>query len=267
MDFLGELKVSALLGNLEQAAVEASADGGFDPARYSADGRVWIVRRTRLERRAPLGGGDEIEIATRVEDFRRARSIRRYEVGRVAGHAGAGAADAATATTDWVYCDVATGRPVSVSDEMKTALFGTTEVPLRERAPRVEPPAHPPHGELEVEVRPSHLDHMEHVNNAVWADFLEDAAFALFASRGRTLGAMLAEGGALRLRTLDLEYLGDARLGDVLRVDTWLAEGDLATAPVLVQTARTPDGSRLLRAASAWTWRRRPTVLGGVPDE
>ena len=264
MDFLGELKVSALLGTLEQAAVEASADGGFDPARYSADGRVWIVRRTRLERRAPLGGGDDIEIATHVEDFRRARSIRRYDVGRGPGHAGA---DAATATTDWVYCDVATGRPVSVSDEMKRALFGTTEVAPRARASRVEPPPHPPHGELELEVRPSHLDHMEHVNNAVWADFLEDAAFALFASRGRALGAMLEEGGALRLRTLDLEYLGDARLGDVLRVDTWLTEGDLATAPVLVQTARTQDGTRLLRAASTWTWRRRPTVLGGVPDE
>src|SRR5262249_35172266 len=50
VDFLGELKVSALLGLLEQSAVEASTATGFDAARYARERRIWIIRRTRLER-------------------------------------------------------------------------------------------------------------------------------------------------------------------------------------------------------------------------
>src|SRR5690606_7053855 len=84
VDLLGEIKVTALLGLLEQAAVEASWDCGFDPAWYTQNGRVWIIRRTRLERRLPVGGGDVLQVATHVLDWRRARSLRAYEVRLVA---------------------------------------------------------------------------------------------------------------------------------------------------------------------------------------
>ena len=259
--------MSALLGFLEQAAVEASADGGFDPARYTADGRVWLVRRTRLERLRPVGGGDSLALSTHVSDFRRARSLRRYEVNRTGGHAGSDDAPVVRASTDWVYCDVASGRPVSVPDEMKIGLFGTTDAPSQDRAPRVNPPSEPPAGVFTITVRPSHLDHMRHVNNAVWADFLEDAALALFAERGYGLGEMLEEGGALRIRSLDIEYLGDARLGQALEVQTWLPDdpGLPGKSPTVVQTIARSDGQRLLRARSAWSWRTRPHVLGGIP--
>ncbi len=268
VDFLGELKVSSLLGTLEQAAVEASAAGGFDPERYTADGRVWLVRRTRLDRAVPVGGGDSLAISTHVADFRRARSLRRYEVRRTEGYEGRDETPAATASTDWVYCDVASGRPVSVPDEMKLALFGTTDTPTAERAPRVTPPDEAPADVFTTRVLPSHLDHMQHVNNAVWADFLEDAAFALFEKRGLGLGQMLEEGGALRMRRLDLEYLGDARLDQSLEVQTWLPDqpGTPGRNPTLVQTIGRADGQRLLRAESQWCWRERPAVLGGIPE-
>ena len=98
VDLLGEVKVAALLGLLEQAAVEASWECGFDPGWYTAQRRVWIIRRTRLERALPLGGGDRVRIATHVLDWRRARSLRAYAVERL-GTDGA-AVTAAHATTD-----------------------------------------------------------------------------------------------------------------------------------------------------------------------
>ncbi len=268
MDLLGEFKISGLLGSLEQAAIEASADGGFDPARYTADGRVWLVRRTRLERLVPVGGGDSLAISTHVADFRRARSLRRYEVRRTSGYEGRGEALAATASTDWVYCDVDSGRPVSVPDEMKLALFGTLESPVLARAPKVTPPDDPPARVFTTAVLPSHLDHMQHVNNAVWADFLEDAAFSLFSSRGFGIEQMLERGGALRIRDLDLEYLGDARLGQSLQVHSWLPGDPSVTtrSPTLIQTIQRADGQRLLRARSTWCWRTKPGVLGGIPE-
>jgi hypothetical protein len=107
---------------------------------------------------------------------------------------------------------------------------------------------------------------------------LEDGAFELFAAHGWTVARMLEHAGALRMRRLDLEYLDDAVAGDRLVVRSWLVAGagqDEILAPLapdvppgdasLLQTITREDGGRILRAASDWVWRRRPTVLGGVP--
>lgn len=273
VDLLGEIKVAAVLGLLEQAAVEASWDAGFDPAWYTAQRRVWIIRRTRLERLLPLGGGDRLQIATHVLDWRRARSLRLYEVRR------AGDPEervAARATTDWVYCDIATGRPVSVPDEMRRVFSGEETATLPRARPIGAPDAARP-VEMALVVRASLLDHVTHVNNAAYGALLEDGAFELFAAHGWTIARMLEAGGALRLGRIDLEYLDDAVAGDELLVRSWLGDGSDAGATALasdappgraslVQTIVRADGGRIMRAASDWVWRRRPAVLGGVPE-
>jgi acyl-CoA thioester hydrolase len=275
VDFLGELKVSALLGLLEQAAVEASRAVGFDAAWYTREGRIWIIRRTRLERTVPVGGGDVLEVTTSVVDYRRARSLRQYGVSRISSD-GSDRVQVAHATTDWVYCDLATGRPVTVPEPMRRAFSGDDLAALP-RAGHLAASGQGPATELDLTVRPSQLDHMAHVNNAVYASFLEDGAFALFAARGWTLERMLDLGGALRIRRLDAEYLDDATAGDRLAVRSWLAEDhELACEPIpirptsLVQAIARDDASvrsgTIMRAASEWSWRRRPPVVGGVPQ-
>ena len=285
VDLLGEVKVAALLGLLEQAAVEASWQCGFDPAWYTAERRVWIIRRTRLERTLPVGGGDRLRVATHVLDWRRARSLRAYAVERV-GDDGT-FVPAARATTDWVYCDMASGRPASVPEAMRRAFSGAEDVTL----PRARAIAEVGTGDpvvLPLVVRPSLLDHVTHVNNAAYAAMLEDGAFELFARAGWPVARMLAEGGALRMTRVDLEYLDDAVAGDELLVRSWIApadgtppEADHRTpdaGPVLVcdadgtpaavrllQTIARADGGRIVRSTSDWAWRRRPAVLGGVP--
>lgn len=293
VDLLGEIKVAALLGLLEQCAVEASWDAGFDPAFYTAQGRVWIIRRTRLERFVPVGGGDRLQVATHVLDWRRARSLRQYEIRRVARGAATGIVEGdagettplvARATTDWVYCDMTSGRPASVPEEMRRGFSGDGHVVTLPRAAALpeagdgEPVAMP------LVVRPSLLDHVTHVNNAAYAAMLEDGAFELFATRGLPAPAMLERGGALRMRTIDLEYLDDAVAGDRLVVRSWLLPADEGVesggvaaaittlddgtpcATRLLQTIAREDGGRIMRARSGWIWRRRPSVLGGVPE-
>jgi acyl-CoA thioester hydrolase len=285
VDLLGEVKVGALLGLLEQAAVEASWECGFDPGWYTARGRVWIIRRTRLERTVPLGGGDRVRVATHVLDWRRARSLRAYAIERI-GADGAPVA-AARATTDWVYCDMTTGRPASVPEDMRRAFSGVEHVTL----PRARAIPESGSGEpvvLSIVVRPSLLDHVTHVNNAAYAALLEDGAFELFAAHGWPLTRMLDGGGALRMARIDLEYLDDAVAGDDLLVRSWIAPADDAAdaqraAPPaevlaeaaspgvprgvrLLQTIARRDGGRIMRSTSDWVWRRRPAVLGGVPE-
>jgi acyl-CoA thioester hydrolase len=263
VDFVGELKVSALLGLLEQAAVEASAEAGYDPERYTREERVWIIRRTRLRRIVPVGGGDELEVRTAVADFRRARSLRRYEVLRRD-------VTVAEALTDWVYCDLRTGKPTRIPAALQEALYGADPPAL----PRGEPLLSDQPGDpsaMELVVQPSHLDHVRHVNNAIYASFLEDAAFSLFAARGWPLSRMLEAGGALRVVRLDAEYMKDAGEGERLRLCTWLLDGrgfqeeHPLEAHLHQVVTRAPEGE-ILRARSHWGWRRTPPVLGGVPQ-
>jgi len=264
VDFVGELKLSALLGMLEQAAVEASTEAGFGAERYSAEQRVWIIRRTRLRRLMPVGGGDELEIRTEVADIRRARSLRRYQVGR-------GEVCVAEATTDWVYCDMATGRPTRVPAELSQALFGDAAptLPRAEALPEDRPEAPI---EMRLTVQPSHLDHVRHVNNAIYANYLEDAAFALFASQGWPLARMIAAGGGLRIAEIDAEYMKDAAAEDELVVRSWMltaADFTAASPPSsaeLLQVVDRANGSgEVLRARTSWTWRNASAVLGGRP--
>lgn len=266
VDFLGELKIPALLGLLEQAAVEASTAVGFDAARYTREGRIWIIRRTRVERFVPVGGGDLLEVETQVVDFRRARSLRHYTVRREA-------ALAANATTDWVYCDLQTGRPARIPDELQYAFTAGTALAALPRAAALATSVPAEAVRFELTAQPSHLDHVTHVNNAVYASYLEDGAFALFAVYGWPLTRMLAAGGGLRVGWLDAEYLSDALAGDRLVVHSWLTEGtsltlnsdELPHAASLLQAITRPDGTALMRAQSNWVWRGKPPVVGGVP--
>lgn len=214
VDFIGELKVPALLGLLEQSAIEASSRLGFHTNWYSKQGGYWIVRRTRLERHAALGGHDRVRVRTWVDDFRRARSIRRYELRRVGE-----TAPAITASTDWVFCDATSGRPRRVPPEMEKAFSGAAgSLPPRPRAAAVALPDAASAQTLVRRVRASHLDHIVHVNNGVWAGFLEDGAEALLAHHGWSVPEMLSRGGAFRLKRLDLEYLTEGLPGDTLTV-------------------------------------------------
>jgi len=266
VDASAEVRLSALLGLVEQAAIEASTDAGLDPGWYAGARRMWIVRRTRIERFHPVGGGDLLECRTRVLDWRRARSLRGYElrlvepgrgtrVSPLAPAGDGGPPVVATAVTDWVYCDVDRGRPVSIPEEVRRAFAGDG---ARENLERPDTPPAP--GEAAAEsrllVRPSHVDHLGHANNAVWADFLEDAARELPAVRDDE-----GDGRVARILALDVEYLAEASAGDTVAIASAIA-GDRRVA----QEARRGD-VRLVRASLAWGVARRSSILGGPPVE
>ncbi len=263
VDFLGELKVAALLGLLEQAAVEASAAAGYDAARYTREDRVWIIRRTQLQRLVAVGGTDVVDVETSVQDFRRARSLRRYQLSR-------NGALAARASTDWVYCDLRSGRPVRIPTELQHAFHPESDTPLPRPESLPQDPAATPQ-RRRVVVQPSHLDHVVHVNNGIYIHFLEDAAFELFATLSWPLARMLEHGGALRIQSLDVEYFNDARLGDEIEARSWLVAGDIHSSqmPLSAEVLQSLNRgeAEILRARSVWIWRRRPEILGAAPSD
>src|SRR5437899_7157951 len=120
LDAFGRVHPGVYLRYLAHAAVEASTAAGFDAAWYAAAAAVWLVRRSTFAVLRPATAGEELEIRTWVEDFRRVRSHRRYEVRGLDGTL------RLAALTDWVYVDRASGRPRRVPREMEDAFGGTS---------------------------------------------------------------------------------------------------------------------------------------------
>ena len=108
-DAYGHVNNSNYARYMQEAAFDASAAAGFADDEYERINLIWLIRDTEIEYIRPLRYGDTAEVTTWVEDFRRVRSRRRYEVRR------AGEDEVmARGVTDWVLLDRQTHRPVSI---------------------------------------------------------------------------------------------------------------------------------------------------------
>jgi acyl-ACP thioesterase len=134
-------------------------------------------------------------------------------------------------TTDWVLLD-ARNRVVRIPADFGVAF---TNPEVRSEILRVAAPAGAPAATLDLRVRPSDLDPLDHVNNAVYLDWLEEALEA----------AGWAAAIAGLPRTYRLEYLASAARGDQVTIalhgapDGWSA------------TIQRGDGGDLVRAAGS----------------
>jgi acyl-CoA thioester hydrolase len=98
-----------------------TAIGGIEAMR--AAGGTWVARSHRIEYLSPAFAGDRIEVRTWVAALRRVRSTRRYEFVRPTD-----GAILAQGETDWVFVDVATGRPTSIPEPIREAFTVVPDV-------------------------------------------------------------------------------------------------------------------------------------------
>jgi acyl-CoA thioester hydrolase len=245
LDRFGRLQPAAYLRYLAHVAVEASAAAGYDAAWYLANGTHWIVRRSTFMLPHPVTADERLAIRTWVEDFRRVRSHRRYEVRGNDGRL------CLEGRCDWVYVDRATGRPRRVPPAMEAA-FGAA-AGSAERAPWRAPPAPVAPAVGTHRVRLCEIDPVGHVNNAAYLDIVAQAALDALEAAGWSLDRMIETGGVPLVAGADLEHLAGARYGDRLEIATWFrpAPGalDAHQRVVLAGTDRP-----LLNATTRWRW-------------
>jgi acyl-CoA thioester hydrolase len=205
----GLARTSALLRYAQDVAWAHSEALGFDRAWYAERELAWLVRAAELEVLAPIPLGSSLDVVTSVVGHRRVWARRRGEF-RLDD------ALVAWVHTDWVLID-GRGRITRVPD-----VFGTTfPAPLvNDTLGRVAVPAAPPSaGRQRFRVRPHELDPMDHVNNAVYVDWLEDAVIAAGADGN---GAAATQQVPRRYR---LEYAAAAAPDVELESETW-RDGD-----------------------------------------
>lgn len=249
-DAYGHVNHANYLRFMQEAAIEASADAGFDTAAYDALGQLWLIRETDIEYHAPLFFGDVLTVRTWVADIRRIRSRRMYHFLRPGDEA-----PVATAATDWVFLDRAGLRPIQVPEEIVRAFFPDGSVdaapPRRPFPEPLPPPAGGPHVHRR-RVAWRDLDYLGHVNNAVYLSYNEDAGLDHARQSGYPLTQFFEEGWGIFTRRTQIEYRQPAHLDDVLDVETWLSPPRNSSITRYYQVRRAGDAELLSRSQSIW---------------
>ncbi|HLB47926.1 MAG TPA: thioesterase family protein [Anaerolineales bacterium] len=249
-DPYGHVNNVTYLRYMQEAAFDAAAAVGYGPRWYETSGHAWLVRETDIEYLRPLRYGDSVAVKTWVEDFRRTRSRRAYEMTKEPGGEAV-----ARATTDWVYVDAATGRPATVPSDMAAA-FGLS--PDQESAPRPKFPAAPPPPpgafRMRRQVQWREIDAMMHVNNAVYMDYVSDCGMQVINAHGWTAPRMIEAGFGIVVRRHQIEYKQSALLDEELEIATWVSGVRRATANRHYVIHRVRDGALLAQVHSYCVW-------------
>jgi acyl-CoA thioester hydrolase len=195
----GTARTSALLRYAQDVAWAHSDALGFDRAWYRERGLAWLVRAAEVEVLAGIPLGATLDVGTAVVGYRRIWARRHGEF-RLDG------ALVAAINTDWLLVD-GRGRISRIPE-----VFGTTfpAPPGDIELGRVTLPEAPPTALVRTfSVRPHELDPMDHVNNAVYLDWLEESVLA---AGGRVDGVP---------RHYRIEYAAAAEPGAGLESRAW----------------------------------------------
>jgi acyl-CoA thioester hydrolase len=247
-DAYGHLNNAHYLRYMQEAAFSASAAVGFDHADYIALDRVWLIRATSLEYLRPLTAGDRIEIKTWIEGVHGATARRRYVIQKLEADTIAG-----TGFSDWVFLKRRAGVPVAIDDEVVQAFFPEGSAPKSPRWPKLQLSARPEEvftTNRTVEWRD--IDPMQHLNNAVYLSYAEACAIELAQACGWPMQRWMEDGLAFVARENQAEYLHPAKMGEQIRIETWLTSLRAATGRRFYRFARAGDGKTFAHLLTRW---------------
>jgi acyl-CoA thioester hydrolase len=111
-----------------------------------------------------------------------------------------------------------------------------------------------------LRVRHYEMDALGHVNNAVYQNYLEQAAIEHSEYVGLTLDVYQELGGVFVMRRVEIDYLRPAVAGDTLEVTTWLKEIRGTRAFRHYQIRKQNQDDLLVTANALWVWVEAKTM-------
>ncbi len=219
LDAHDEMPTRALARLFQETAMGASTSEGYDIAWYDAHHTVWVIREMTIEHLRPVHYLDDLTVTTWLSDMQRVRAYREYQ----ARNARSGEV-VACGRAYWAYIDRQTMFPTRIPADVieQFAPNGIRAVThCKPRAFSLLGADHPP-VEIHTRRRVQHYeaDSMQHVNNAIYLDWLEEP-----------LAEMTPPSRRLCLRRHDIEYLRGALPGEEVDIATRLVGvGHYATA-------------------------------------
>jgi acyl-CoA thioester hydrolase len=98
------------------------------------------------------------------------------------------------------------------------------------------------------------IDTMQHVNNAVYMEYINECSFQVCAAYNWPWQRMVEQGFVVFLRQARLQYLQPAVLGDELKIKTWVSSINRASAGRHYTIHRADDSILLAQAYTLGVW-------------
>jgi acyl-CoA thioester hydrolase len=106
---------------------------------------------------------------------------------------------------------------------------------------------------IDIQVSPSDVDGLGHVNNAVYVEWMERCAWSHSQYLGLDLDVYRALDRAMAIRRHEIDYLAPARDGERLQLATWIIDSDgKLQMNRHFQLIRPSQGLTLLRARTTF---------------
>jgi acyl-CoA thioester hydrolase len=219
LDAFGFVNGVNLARYMQEAAVEASTALGFSPEWYNEHAVGWVVRRLWVITLTPAAYGDEIEAATWLSLLRGVRSLREYDLTRKRD-----GVRVARGRAEWVFMDFQTAQPIRVPDEWADA-FASNDKP-EELGIRLNN-AHATNGAHRYtrrqRVQFHELDAFQHVNHAVYLQWIEQAFLDALRAAGRPEGSHQVGWRALQTGH-EIQYFAAALDNENVEIVSWIGE-------------------------------------------
>ncbi len=250
-DAWGQLPPSGVLRMFEQAAVAAAGDAGYDREFHIKHGSAWIIRRMVLLMPTPAHISDRLQLSTWLSHIAKVRGNREYRLENLSE-----GGMTATGMAEWVYIDRERVVPKVIPRELE-ADFDMPGAPLGTyEPPHVEAQDNPLEFSTERVAEWYECDSMGHVNNAVYADWLDSGLRAAMDAGGWPVGEMKRAGLQLRGEYFALDYKRPAMPGDHLTVTTRI-DGVSGRLCRIYQAVANAEGTDLLTCTSVYGWADR----------
>ncbi len=230
LDFTGKVSLPAVIRLLENQRWHAlSAQGRIGPFFLSG-----VMRAQSIELDAELHFDDRVEAVMWIAGVGRSS----LTFGHTLSSPGAGGIFG-RATVAVVSLDLE-GKPRPLDEGIRRFIVDKKTIEL----PRLDTlPVPADAWSHDFRVRYSDLDLLQHVNEARYVNYAEDARYACAAQGGYGPDSARASG---RVRRLTISYEGQARAVDRLRVATWQSPGQ--PGQYAFDMKREPDGELMALA-------------------
>lgn len=217
----GELPNSTLQRLFQETATLATRNAGYDVRYHAERESIWVVHQMTLEHLRPIRYPDELAIDTWLSDAQKVRTHREYR----ARNAATGEI-VARGRAHWVHLHAKSLRPLRIPQE----LFDQFQPNGVSALGRVEPRAYPappidlPEFCTTRRVYRYEADEVQHVNNAMYIDWLEEALADALATHPSTalLRGSAQEANRLCVYRHDIEYARSAMPGDEVIINVRL---------------------------------------------
>ena len=146
--------------------------------------------------------------------------------------------------------DAKTGRPVSLPEDVinRFRLENPRLFPS-ERFPKITPSERP--FVMQRQVESMDLDVYDHVNNAIYLDYAEEAAAQDFSSKGWSPAKLTEANLMVAIRRVHIQYLSIAAWGEMLNISTHLLNIHATGGSRYVAIARA-EGSPVAECIMDW---------------